>query len=746
MFGVIFPAAVIGFELVTRLCAEHVFDPLPSPAAGLLVAAVPSANLALWLRLRRPEPSAHGAWVLAGAGAAAVAACYALVFTPVYPLALVGVLLFGLGLLPFGPLAACWVAVALTRKAARDLAPAQPRRALWACGGVAAGLLALALVDLPPAATRLALAWSARPDAEDQRRGVRLMRAAGDRDLLLRLCYDSAGRPSGVLSFLASGGGADAGAETARELYYRVTGQAFNAVAPPYDGGAWSFTRELNFDEDQGGAQVGGRLRHLRLASSRIDGSIAPADAAAYLEWTFEIRNTGGQPYEARFELQPPPGAVVTRATLWVNGEPREAVFAGRAAVRAAYQQVVVRERRDPLLVTAGPGGRVLVQAFPVPAGATMKFRLGFTAPLEGTGPETGRLILPAIVDRNFNVEDGLAHAVWLEADGPLAGDPGLFDPGAAGSGRLRGEVSDAALSRRPAVQARSPSGAAYAPAALQPVRALMLVVDGSAALRPHASALRRALDAVPAGARIGLVVAGDAPTVLPPAPWSPERRDAFERELRPRAFFGGQDNAGALARALGAAGPEGAVLWVHGPQPVRFAAGAARLEQTAERLGRPARLHSYAAAPGPDRTTPDGPWGWTARELPASGDLAHDVGDALHDLLRPGQGWRPRTDDPASFHEERLAHYGQVLALLRDGSAAGREQAAALAAGSALVTPVTGAVVLETDADYARTGLEPPDAAEVPTVPEPEEWALLALAATVLAWTLRRRRALAFA
>jgi len=84
------------------------------------------------------------------------------------------------------------------------------------------------------------------------------MRTVGDRDLLLRLCYDSAGRPSGVLSFLASQGGSEVGAEHARELYYRVTGQAFNALAPPYDQGAWSFTREFAFDEDQGGARVGG--------------------------------------------------------------------------------------------------------------------------------------------------------------------------------------------------------------------------------------------------------------------------------------------------------------------------------------------------------------------------------------------------------------------------------------------------------------------------------------------------------
>lgn len=80
------------------------------------------------------------------------------------------------------------------------------------------------------------------------------------------------------------------------------------------------------------------------------------------------------------------------------------------------------------------------------------------------------------------------------------------------------------------------------------------------------------------------------------------------------------------------------------------------------------------------------------------------------------------------------------MLDLLAANTPTGRAQAEAIAAHLKLVTPVSGAVVLETDADYAQSGLEPPNAAEVPTVPEPSEWALLGLAAAVLAWTLHRR------
>jgi hypothetical protein len=52
---------------------------------------------------------------------------------------------------------------------------------------------------------------------------------------------------------------------------------------------------------------------------------------------------------------------------------------------------------------------------------------------------------------------------------------------------------------------------------------------------------------------------------------------------------------------------------------------------------------------------------------------------------------------------------------------------------------------VLESDDQYLRAGLTPPDPGLVPTIPEPETWALLIVACLAFAWALRtRRRALA--
>jgi len=68
---------------------------------------------------------------------------------------------------------------------------------------------------------------------------------------------------------------------------------------------------------------------------------------------------------------------------------------------------------------------------------------------------------------------------------------------------------------------------------------------------------------------------------------------------------------------------------------------------------------------------------------------------------------------------------------------------ALALAGRYRLVTPVSGAVVLDSQAEMDDLAGSDPNQAQVPTVPEPETWALLALVALLLLYAVRARRRL---
>ncbi|MFO1061870.1 MAG: hypothetical protein U1E53_33480 [Dongiaceae bacterium] len=206
----------------------------------------------------------------------------------------------------------------------------------------------------------------------------------------------------------------------------------------------------------------------------------------------------------------------------------------------------------------------------------------------------------------------------------------------------------------------------------------------------------------------------------------------------------GGQDNEGALADAVLAVEgvPGAALLWIAGPQPVRFRRDAGRLDQALDRAARLPALTLYAVGPGPNRLLGDRPWFWTARSVAWSGDPAADLAALLAGIWGPAPQWRiARSEAPpaaglprASGHVARLWAAGRVLALATAPAAPDRAAAVALAAGYRLVTPVSGAVVLERRADYQANGLTPPEADAVPTIPEPDAWALLAVACLLLA------------
>src|ERR1700704_5550556 len=195
LFGVFFPAAVIAIELVTKLCAQSLFDPMPSYGHVAAVAFVPACNLLIWTALDRERRWSAGWLAFANGSAIAIATLYALLFLPLLPIAIIAVVA-GIGFLPLAPLTAFLSALGLRKALARR----QRDKSLGGplVGGLLAGLAVVVALDVPPAATRIGVQMAASTEPSERERGLALLRAIGDDDLLLRLCYGMAGRPAGL--------------------------------------------------------------------------------------------------------------------------------------------------------------------------------------------------------------------------------------------------------------------------------------------------------------------------------------------------------------------------------------------------------------------------------------------------------------------------------------------------------------------------------------------------------------------
>lgn len=777
--GVLLPLITLAAELITGMCAATFLDPLGTWWHVLLVGCVPLAN-GLALHALRTGRLQDRRWLGWATGLAfGITLFYSILFTPLALPGLLAVIFYGFGLLPLTPLIALvctvFIAGALRRWGTEGTRVSPPLAGYWR--GAALAWLALVILEAPIWITRASLALAVSDDAREQQRGLAWLRWLGREDTLLRECYGrTRGTESLDLVYWLASGGRSVSSDQAREIYYRVTGRPFNAVPAPKVRSARGVFAELNewtWDADQGGERVGGRLRDLALHSSRLDAVVEPDAALAYLEWTIEFRNSSRIQREARAQIQLPAGGVVSRLTLWVNGEEREAAFAGRAQTRQAYQQVAIRQRRDPVLVTTSGPDRILMQCFPVPPdGGVMRVRIGITAPLSLSSLAAGELAWPRFLERNFNIPEPLRHTLWVETKGRLEALSSTLhtEQPKPGVTAVRGLVRDPELSSRttlvrvhrdPVVRrvwstdARS-SNAGFVQGTLVETQAsiparLVLVVDGSREMRPHLQTIATALAALPEGLELAVIVAADEPvTLAAPASRNADDLAALRRRLAQMSARGGQDNLPALMTAwdLAAQRPGGAILWVHATQPVLLSS-AEPLRQAYERRRDGPRIIEFQVATGPNRILEQLDGVDAIQTLSARENLADELTRLFKAWQAEGREVRltfehldasPAADDQtreASAHLVRLWAAEQVRWLQ---AARRADDAIALAASHQLVTPLSGAVVLETAQQYAQHGLTPADPTTVPAIPEPGTRTLLALGLAALLLRPRQR------
>ncbi len=766
--GVIMPAISITVEATSHICAKNFFDPIPTLWHLMLVIFVPLAQLQVWFAVRRGTAERLTLAGYANAIAIGISIFYSIVYLPLLPLAALA-LIVGLGLLPLAPVLSLLAAIIMRHQLSRIAQKAAPKsfavRKAGLLTGVGVAVVVIGLIELPASLTRYGLQMAASESPETRAQGIQFLRSYGSRDYLLRSCYSQTGWATDLTGFVLSIG-SPVTPDEARKIFYRVTGETFDTSAPPERiKGNLVPQEEFDFDDEQGGENVGRKLKNLSLATSQLDGSADADGGVAYMQWTLVFRNDSHVQREARAEVQLPPGGVVSRLTLWVNGEEREAAFGGRGHVRQAYQQVAIRQRRDPVLVTTAGRDRILVQCFPVPPSGEMKIRLGITVPLLLEDINQARLLLPHFVNRNFRIPNTVGHSVWIEAKAPMTAHKMFLDEQPASKVfALRAGLSDAALSSPEASISleRSNLSDIWSKDPFEPggfiirqsiedrtpkhLQRIVLVVDTSAGMSKFRNDIEEAIKSLPPEFDTDLVFA-DADGINKTSALT-DAEDfgpgAIPAKLDSATFAGGADNVPALLGAwdLAAAKPgNNAIVWIHRPQLLQLQSVEA-LRQRWERRPYGPLLYSVPVTGGSDEIEKKLDGINEVKSVPRMDSLQKDLEKLFARLtgevktlefVRSSKKMEAEIGPSGAFqtsdHLARLWANDEVARIMAARNEELNKAATTLAVRYQLVTPVSGAVVLETAEQYRATGLEPVNAGSVPTIPEPEMVALLIVA-----------------
>ena len=770
ILGIFLPALTLFVEVTTSMCAEVFFDPIPTVFHLLLVASLPIVNLvtAIWLKQGAPDSSGEnlGRMMVANSIVMTVAMFYALIFLPLMPIAIFGVVAWGLGFLPLSPILAVPV-TALFRSYLKSVVKLRKCRVRGFAFGFALICSLLLFIELPAAVTHIGLqmAMSKSPSVSNQ--GIFLLRQMGTPSILFELASGHLAPHVNLPGLVVAFVGRHIRRYEASKIYYRVYGHHWLNAPVGFRSRPWSWRkvthmrsrRQLNstadWDAHQGSSAVGRQLSGLSLSSSKMEGSIDPNGAVGYLEWTMIFKNTHYQQREARALIGLPEGGVVSRVTLWVNGQECEAAFASSKKVKAAYQKIV-RRRRDPLLVTQHGKDRILAQCFPVPSKGQMKIKIGVTIPLRLPNRSAATFDLPHILQGNFEIPEGSTHLLWLQSKMPMDGNCSQLRPEERKDGRFslmgnipndvfkKKEVTITAI-REPDIKLiwcrddRDQKGnIVYQTFQDRESEAcpkgLIIVIDGSVSMKPHLPAIKVALASLPQGLDVTVVRAGQSveELVLP---------------IQDFGCQGGCDNGQALCWAIekNRVRVRSSILWLHGPQPINFSSGVTSL---LTRANMP--IYHLQLVPGSNVVVDELEGAGLLTQVESHGDLVADLQRLFNRWqgkerilagVRQLKAFSTGSDAIEVAHETsdhlvRLWARDEVERLVVSGDPAQKDNAIELAARWQIVTSISGAVVLESAAQYKEAGLEPVKKHTVPTVPEPEEWALIIVTLLVLLWS----------
>lgn len=785
-FGVILPAIALGIELTSGMSADIFIDPIPTYWHIALVGLVPIANgLALWM-MNRGHADRPTTLILLNGLAMGVSAIYGLIYLPISFAGIMFIPFFGIGLLPISPIASFVSSIVVCYRLLRHSQTTRPEvelheqqdedadmhanqsialygrsTSIFRPGplialSIVAGVGLLLAGEVPALLTEHGLNLATSTVNEKQEYGIQFLRRFSNEQTLAARCLNR--RPSSLLQKSAWSGNE----EQMREIFFRATGKPLNSITVKDDNptafrGSW--------DNGLGGKDVANQVEGLSLTSSRLDTAVDADTSVAYTEWTMQFTNDHVAPNEARAQILLPPGGVVSRLTLWVNGEPREAAFSGTSHVRSAYQKVAVRQQRDPVLVTWKGKDRVLMQCFPVPAnGGTMKVRMGITAPVQWKTNQ-GKFVPPQIIEQNFAIAESLGHAIWLNGDVPLtSASRRLVGKSANSQYSLSGLLPSKEMDETSIFIDQEPSSEEFwvktegddmIYGTLRPERTglptqLIVVVDGSKGMRDHLDEIAAGLRMLHSDSKVKLLLAGDdvhdLTSFLDGERGNGQTSEAdagqLSKAMRQHLSRGGTDNTAAIVQAWDQAGDQAEIVWIHGSQPINQSHNLA-LSQRIDNDSVLPPIWDFQILPGPNRIMEGFNDRLDVQRISFAGKLATDLTSWWKSLDERTWtvDWKKadltevsaETDQQVTLLDQPKAEdlwaWSHVREVLRDNRRksaqerrATRDAITQFAAAHHLVTPVSGAVVLETQEQYDQAGLTPIDQQkQTPTLNTPE-------------------------
>jgi len=414
-----------------------------------------------------------------------------------------------------------------------------------------------------------------------------------------------------------------------------------------------------------------------------------------------------------------------------------------------------------------------------------MKIKVGITSPLILESLDSGIVRLPSFVEQNFAINDATKHAVWYEASRHISAatsDTNILQPIKTGDIHcVKGEISESDLVNSIAIRVkrnseitkvwteaeRGPTGHCIVQRIVtetnMPPSQLAIVIDCSKRMKPYSDILPSIVEHLMKMTTCEIYLASDELIhIKADSTEDPDQsRQTILNRIQKIKYIGGCDNIPALERAWDNVFTDShaAILWLHATQPSEMQQTEPLLQRFKRHPGHP-DLFDYQFGGGPNVVATKLANCSSFKRLPQLEGPQKD----LAQLAKQWEGTVPilrykrkavLTDDvikPSThvdLHIARLWAHKRVLQLAQSRNPEDRNKAINLATSYLLVTPVSGAVVLETQQQYTEAGLTPTEPHLTPAVvPEPETWCLITLGlliiiinGIIIRWRKKQRR-----